>query len=210
MPRSCRERGFALERRYEAAGFLPTIIEESHARLIEAELTAEPPPVVLHVVGGMLSSAGATAVDLHPGAWSWSSRAKAAVLTASDIDRALDAVPPSWPVPVVVVDVPLATSRREAASQLLLRNGFAGDLFALGGVRAVVATGLGGRKAMDLTQRMLVESLARGMTIGDVVTQMRGQAPEHGVSRLDAALAYGSIALWTNDVAARLPVAERR
>jgi hypothetical protein len=104
-----------------------------------------------------------------------------------------------------VLDVPAPTGHREVADQLLLSNCFAGDLFALGASRAVVTTGLGGRKAADLVQDVLVEGLARGDAIGDVVQRVRGQAPDSGFDRFDWSAPFVATALWSNDPSMRLP-----
>ena len=104
-----------------------------------------------------------------------------------------------------MLDVPAPTGQREVADQLLLRNCFAADLFALGGSRAVVATGLADRKTADLVQDVLLEGLAGGEAIGHVVQRMRQQAPASGFDRFESAVPYAGTALWSNDPSLRLP-----
>ena len=112
--------------------------------------------------------------------------------------------PADWPAPVVVLDVPAPTGQREVADQMLPRDCFAADLFALGGSRAVVVTGLADRKTADLVQDVLLEGLARGEAIGDVVQRMR-QAPPSSFDRFESAAPYAGTALWCNDPSLRLP-----
>jgi hypothetical protein len=88
---------------------------------------------------------------------------------------------------------------------LLLRNWFAGDLFALGGTRAVIGTGLAGRKASDLVRDVLIERLAHGDAIGDVVQAMRQQGPSADFGGFGSGVAFAAIALWGNDPGIRLP-----
>jgi hypothetical protein len=197
--------GFAVERRYDQAGFNACTVDQMHIPVLEVMLRAEPPPVIVHVVGGLVATAGLTAVDLQTGTHSWGSADETGLLTSADLDRALRIVSRDWPAPVVVLDVPAPTGHREVADQLLLRNCFAGDLFALGASRAVVTTGLGGRKAADLVQDVLVEGLARGDAIGDVVQRVRGQAPDSGFDRFDWSAPFVATALWSNDPSMRLP-----
>ena len=197
--------GFAVERRYDQAGFDATTIDQMHIPVLEVLLRAEPPPVIVHVVGGLVATAGLTAVDLQTGTGGWGSPDETGLLTSADLDRALRTVSRDWPAPVVVLDVPAPTGRREIADQLLLRNCFAGDLFALGGSRAVVTTGLGGRKATDLVRDVLIAGLARGHAVGDVVQRVRQQAPDKGFDRFDWSAPFAATALWSNDPSMRLP-----
>jgi cellulose synthase operon protein C len=197
--------GFAVERRYDQAGFNATTVDQMHIPVLMVLLRAQPPPVIVHVVGGLVATVGLTAVDLQTGTGSWASPDETGLLTSADLDRALRTVSRDWPAPVVVLDVPAPTGRREIADQLLLRNCFAGDLFALGASRAVVTTGLGRRKATDLVQDVLVAGLARGHAIGDVVQRMRRQAPDSGFERFDWSAPFAATALWSNDPSMRLP-----
>jgi len=68
-----------------------------------------------------------------------------------------------------------------------------------------VATGLAGRKAANLVQDVLLEGLARGEAIGDVVQRMRQQAPPSGFDHFDSSAAFAGTALWSNDPSMRLP-----
>jgi tetratricopeptide (TPR) repeat protein len=201
--------GFAVERRYGQFGFNATTVDQMHIPVLMVLLRAKPPPVIVHVVGGLVATAGLTAVDLQTGTGGWGSADETGLLTSADLDRALRTVSRDWPAPVVMLDVPAPTGHREVADQLLLRNCFAGDLFALGASRAVVTTGLGGRKATDLAQDVLVEGLARGDAIGDVVQRVRGQASESGFDRFDWSAPFAATALWSNGPSMRLPASRR-
>ena len=193
----------AAERRYAHAGF--NFSRSTRRDLRSSDLLrAEPPPVIVHVVAGLVPRTGGTAIDLLDDARGWGAPVAACLLTAADLDHAFRVVPRDWPAPVVVLDVPAPTGQREVADQMLLRNCFAADLFALGGSRAVVATGLADRKTADLVQDVLLEGLARGEAIGDVVQRMR-QAPPSSFDRFESAAPYAGTALWCNDPSLRLP-----
>jgi tetratricopeptide (TPR) repeat protein len=201
--------GSLVERRYDQAGFGACTVSQAHVPSLIVLLLASPPPVIVHVVGGLVATAGMTAVDLQASAPGWGSPDQAGLLTAADLDLALRAVSRDWPAPVVVLDVPAPSGLREIADQMLLRNSFAGDLFALGAARAVVATGLAGRKSGDLARSVLLEGLAHGDAIGDVIQRMRRQAPSSGFGRFDKSAAFAATALWTNDPSMRLPAPGR-
>jgi hypothetical protein len=204
-PSQGRRPSFTLERRYAQTGFDPHTVDQAHIPALTRLLRAETPPVIVHIVGGLVATVGATAVDLQDDAWGWGAPDETGVLTSADLDHALRAVPRDWPAPVVVLDVPAPTGHREVADQLLLRNCFAADLFAMGGTRAVVGTGLAGRAAADVVQDVLLEGLARGEAIGDVIQVMRQQAPLSGFGRFDSSAAFAATALWCNDPSMRLP-----
>ena len=201
--------GFAVERRYDQAGFNATTVDQMHIPVLTVLLRAEPPPVIVHVVGGLVATAGLTAIDLQTGTGGWGAPDETGLLTSADLDRALRSVSRDWPAPVVVLDVPAPTGRREIADQLLLRNCFAGDLFALGASRAVVTTGLACRKAAGLVQNELVSGLASGDAIGDIVQRVRRQAPDSGFDRFDWSAPFTATALWSNDPSMRLPASGR-
>ena len=59
--------GFAVERRYDLAGFNACTVDQLPIPVLEVMLRAEPPPVIVHVVGGLVATAGLTAVDLQAG-----------------------------------------------------------------------------------------------------------------------------------------------
>jgi hypothetical protein len=198
-------RDLALERRYAQAGFAVTVVDQVHLPALPTLLRGEPPPVIVHIVGGLVATAGATAVDLNDDASAWGSSDETGLLTSADLDQTLRVVSLDWPAPVVVLDVPVPSGDRETGDQLLLRNWFAGDLFALGGTRAVIGTGLAGRKASDLVRDVLIERLAHGDAIGDVVQAMRQQGPSADFGGFGSGVAFAAIALWGNDPGIRLP-----
>jgi hypothetical protein len=191
----------ALGRRYARAGLDPTHVMRAHADVLGGLLRTSPPPMIVHITAGLMVSGGAIALDLGAG------DGTAGLVTALELDYALRRVTADWPAPVVVLDVPLPRGRRDAADQLLLRNGFAGDLFALGGARAVIATGLQRPADEDVLQDVLVEGVARGDAIGAVVRAMRA-AGEDAASFHDG-LAFAATALWADDPRLRLPAPRR-
>jgi hypothetical protein len=197
--------GSAVERRYTQAGFNACTVDRTHIPALMALLGAEPPPVIVHVVGGLVATAGLTAVDLQADTRSWGAPGETGLLTPGDLDRALRTVSRNWPAPVVVLDVPAPTGHREVADQLLLRNCFAGSLFPLGASRAVVTIGLAGRKDADLVQDVLAEGLASGDAIGDVVQRVRRQVPASGFDRFETSVPFVATGLWSNDPSMRLP-----
>lgn len=199
-----RRRSFALERRYARAGLEPYRVDDSHASALQAALNAEPPPVVVHIVGGLVATSGAIGIDLLEGSSLYQA---AGLFTPTDLDWALRAVSPNWPSPVVVLDVPLPTGQHETAGQLLLRNSFAADLFSLGGARAVVGTGLAGPDDTRIVQDVLVEGLARGDALGDILQQIRQTGPAGSFDRFWSAMAFAATALWTSHAGIRLPTA---
>ena len=197
-------RSLALERRYAQAGFETLTVSPAHLPELLV-LRGEPPPVIVHIVGGVVATAGMTAVDLQDDGSGWGPLDEAGLLTTAKLDQALRAVPQNWPTPIIVLDIPAPTGHREAGDQLLLRNGFAADLFAMGSTRAVVGTGLADRTATDLIQDVLIEGLAHGDAIGDVVQRMRRQAEPACFTRFESSVAFTATALWSNDPSMRLP-----
>jgi hypothetical protein len=204
-PAASWHRSLALERRYAQAGFDIATIDHGHVPALPVLLRGVPPPLILHIAGGLVAASGGTAVDLQDDAGGWGPSGETGLLTPPDLDQALRAMPQDWPAPVVVLDVPLPTGQQEAADQLLLRNCFAADLFALGGTRGVIGTGLARRKTTDLVADELVEGLARGDAVGDVVREMRRQAGPAGFASFESAMAYAATALWSSDPSTRLP-----
>jgi hypothetical protein len=198
-----RRRSESLERRYRLAGLEPSVVHAPQAADLAALLDREPPPVIIHFLGGIVATGGATAVDLRGAGEDWPGE-EAALLTAADLDLVLRAVRRNWPAPVVVLDVPRLTGLRETLDQLLLRNCFAGDLFALGGARAVLATGL--TRSRGKLQDVLVEGLGRGDPIADVTQSIRRNSLSRAEQRSEEAIAGAAAAVWTNDPGLRLPV----
>ena len=206
-PQTGRRRSLTVERRYAHAGFAPVSIDEAHANAMPKLLRKAPTPVVVHIVARLVAIKGAVALDLQGSQWERSQRESPGFYTPTDLDRALQAVPPDWPAPVVVLDVPQPTGRRETAHQLLMRNGFAADLFAMGGARAVIGTGLAEGRNADVLQDVLVEGLARGDAIGDVVQSMRRQGPDSTFDYFATGVSFVGTALWTKSAGMRLPPA---
>jgi hypothetical protein len=203
---SDRRRSDSLERRYRLAGLEPQVVLVSHAAMLAELLRREPPPVAVHVAGTIVSTGGATAVDLSSSGFTRADQL-ASQVTAADLDRTLRAVPATWPSPIVVLEVPRPTGQLETLDQLLLRNCFAGDLFALGGARAVLATGLA-RSASRL-QEVLVETLAHGYPIGDVAQSIRQNSVSRKDERREDEIAAAATAVWTDDPGLRLPAPRR-
>ena len=200
-----RRPNLAAERRYAYNGFEASTVDQGQISTLTRLLRVEPPPVIVHIVGGLVVRVGVTAIDLQEDAAGWGTFDTAGLLTVADLDHALRAVPRDWPAPVVVLDVPAPTGHREVADQMLLRNCFAADLFAMGGTRAVVATGVAERATAGHVQDVLVEGLAQGKAIGDVVQEMRQQVPSWDFDKFGSSAAFAGTALWSSDPSMRLP-----
>lgn len=75
--------------------------------------------------------------------------------------------------PLLVLDPPHIPAPTEAARQLLLRNAFASDLFRLGGLQAIVATGLHTGAEDYMTSTTLVDGLTAGRPLAAIAHDIR-------------------------------------
>ncbi|MGO9902613.1 MAG: hypothetical protein ACLP0J_23665 [Solirubrobacteraceae bacterium] len=191
-----RRRALALQRRYAYLGFQTIPVERSHARQLRELLRADPPPVIVHVVGGLVETGGAVAIAVAEP----SQGKDEGLLGASDVDRAFRSAASDWPAPILILDVPAPSGQRETVSQLLLRNALAADIFALGGARTVIGTGLAKPASEEeVLGDVLISGLARGIAVGDVVQLVRHEASADGKSPFAEVVAFEAIALWADD-----------
>jgi hypothetical protein len=124
-----------------------------------------------------------------------------------DLDRAFRGVAPGVERPIVVLDAESPAGGTEAARQLLLRNAFAHELFALGNVPAVVALGLDGAAS---GQARFLDALAAGRGVVGAIEAARDAAGAGGGrAGLPPEVAAASIALWSNLPGYALPRAWR-
>jgi|GEM_PF-6098287 len=97
-------------------------------------------------------------------------------LSPSRLDRMLKRyVRRDLPV-LVVLDVVGRSGNTELATQLFLRNAFAAELFSLGGVAAVLGTGLGGVQEQRYLSAELVNALNEGASVGELACRLRATA----------------------------------
>jgi hypothetical protein len=200
-PGERRRRALALERRYAYMGFQTVVVERSPAQRLPDLMRKNPPPVIVHVVGGVIETGGAVAIDIGD-----QSRGQhEGLLGASDLDRALRSAPSNWPVPILILDIPGPSGQRETITQLLLRNAVAADIFALGGARTVIGAGLAKPSIEEVLGDVLIGGLARGDAVGDVVQCVRQNATADGELSLAETIAFEAIALWADDPDVALP-----
>ncbi|MFE9747874.1 peptidoglycan-binding protein [Saccharothrix saharensis] len=155
-------------------------------------------PAVVHLAGGLRESGGGVALTFLAG--EWATEAFSATPTAEDIpvtalNRVLAAVPRDEFRPLVVLDVNRPWGAEDAISYLVLRNAFAGDLFALGRCAGVLGTGLAGDGKYELCDAMIA-ALAAGRALGDVAAALR--APARHATGLDRVLPSAGVALHTH------------
>jgi hypothetical protein len=147
---------------------------------------------IVHLTGGLKPAGGSVVLDVS-GTWGSSledTAAGAAQITTTDLDRALRAgAAGGWAAPIVILEAATPESYREATAQLLLRNAFAAELYALGGARAVIATFYN-----DLGRSVLHSDLGE-YPIGQVVQRVRWQYSSDAF----AVLICGATALWCDD-----------
>ena len=163
-----------LARVYAEAGF-DTTVREGIAVGELRELCGEFHPEVIHVRAPLRESASLGGIVLDARATGTSdnvSPARGDALTPSGVSRALGQS--RWPDrPIVVLDPSRGRGRTQAMHQLLMRNGFAADLFRQGTSVAVLGVGLGEADQHARVTRTIAESLARGRSLTELVAALR-------------------------------------
>lgn len=209
--RSVGPPSLGVARFYERRGFAVEMIEDPDLAQIERRLRGHP-PAVLHLCAGLEHSPtlGCSILDFaniergyERGYERGSSSARApdddrAPVTAAALARTLEKLP--GPAPLVVLDVPRPSTLTDAARQLLLRNGFAGELHLLDAAAAVLAIGFGeedGPGGMPDVYAALAAGLAEALPF-DVLAgrlQRLGRTPDGGAAD-GRTLATRAIALY--------------
>jgi peptidoglycan hydrolase-like protein with peptidoglycan-binding domain len=130
------------------------------------------PTVIVHISTPLLETGGSVALDVatEPTSRTAGAGDQPGWLTAAALDHAFQG---PLPAPIVVLDPPRPTSEVDSVVQLLLRNTFAGELFALGNTRAVFGVGLAALEEQDRQYTALLEPLAEGARLGDVIRRVR-------------------------------------
>jgi hypothetical protein len=123
-------------------------------------------------------------------------------LNVSRVDRALQLL--SIP-PFLVLDVAYPFNTTEAIRMLLLRNGFAAQLFDLGHVRGILGCGLASPWARYELSQAIVNALMT-KSIGETMAELRERPgySTHGNGDLEESLPGVGSALWTNSPDDRL------
>jgi len=196
--------GLDLEMLYQRYGFDVLVVEnptlDRLAYTITSAISDGWPPAILHLSGGLRESSGGVAWTFAPGEWeseAFSGSRFSDEIPVSSMDRILSVFPRELSRPLVILDVDRPSGGTESIFYLLLRNAYAGELFALGGCSAVLATGLVG-DATDPRRELyepMVRLLATGRSVGTTCARLRSRVLS---SDLDEALPLASIALFTH------------
>ena len=192
-----------LARVYEEAGF-DTVVREGIAVAELRELCADFHPEVIHVRAPLRESPSLGGIVLDARATGMSDSASSSrgdALTPSGVTRALGQS--RWPDrPIVVLDPSRGRGRTQAMHQLLLRNGFAADLFRQNTAVAVLGVGLGEPDLHARATRTIAESLARGRSLSALVGDLRAPPGPSGMLRpvtFESMLPTLGVALWAFD-----------
>jgi hypothetical protein len=191
--------GVNIESLYSFLGFRVLRIEVPSARelrrVIDQAITDRDVPAILHFSGGIREQGGGIALTFLAG--EWSQEALGGYRTSDEysvtaVDSVLEIFPRESFRPLVVLDIDSPNGFTETALQLLLRNAFAADLFALGHCPAVLATGLVAQDAPKV-YNMLMSFLGGGSSVLETASAVqRMEAAESGD------LGSGATALFTN------------
>jgi peptidoglycan hydrolase-like protein with peptidoglycan-binding domain len=159
-------------------------------------------PSVLHLSGGLRESGGGVAFTFLAGEW-WhealSGSRYSDEIPVTALDRLLAQFPRDSFRPLVILDVDRPSAAIDTVAYLLLRNSYAGDLFALGKCPAVLAIGLASDVADPFgSYGELVHLLAAETSIGETCAQVRRQARPFQMQDLERALPLAGIALFTH------------
>jgi hypothetical protein len=118
-----------------------------------------------------------------------------------DLDRAITSSRLPRP-PVVILDVPTTGSAADDAAQLVARNRFACELFSLGKVAAVLATGLGGGDEQEEVHDAIASNLREPRAQQEVLDSLRAVWEKYPYAKSDARaglLAFMATALFSNN-----------
>lgn len=177
--------GVNIESLYSFLGFRVLRLEvpspRELRRVVDKTIADHDLPAILHFSGGIREQGGGIALTFLAG--EWSHEALGGYRTSDEysvtaLDSCLEAFPRESFRPLVILDIDSPYGFTETALQLLLRNAFAADLFALGHCPAVLATGLVAYDAPKVYD-MLVSFLGGGSSILETAANVqRMQAAE--------------------------------
>ena len=190
--------GFDVEGLYERAGWQTTVLEDpTRGELTEAIAKARADVVHVNVAVAENSRTGGLYLDVGRDIGGSGSIQIENVQRAQGVPVAdfVDSLRSQQGVsPIVVLDPPAVPSHTEAARQLVLRNAFASDVFQLGVVPAVIATGLlQGDEYWDVASELL-KGFGSGLPLRVACDAMRqvARTTGQGPIRFPAATAYFS------------------
>lgn len=194
--------GVDLARMYGGHGFDVESVENPTLDRLAAAVTRAVHsgriPAVVHLAGGLRESGGGAAFTFLAGGWAteaFSATPTAEEIPVTALNRVLAAVPRDGFRPLVVLDVNRPWGSEDAISYLMLRNAFAGDLFALGRCAGVLGTGLAGDGEYELCDAM-ISAIAAGRSLADVAGGLR--SPARHATGLDRVLPSAGVALHTH------------
>ncbi|CRK57704.1 exonuclease SbcC [Alloactinosynnema sp. L-07] len=171
--------------RYERHGFEAFALEDPSPHRLAASARAlvdqGKVPSIVHLSGGLRQSSGGVSFTFVGGAWmpdAYGGARSGDEVTATALDRMLAAFPRDRTRPVVVLELDYnPPGRLEGLLNILLRNVFAHDVFALGGCAAVLGTGLPGRGERMPSEHMF-EMFGAGKSLSDISARLRENTPE--------------------------------
>ena len=112
--------------------------------------------------------------------------------------------------PLLILDVLPHSGLTETTRQIFLRNAFSSELFKLGTVSALLATGSGSIYRQEELRPALIEGLAEGLTVGEIAQKIRrlsgtGSHPlTYQSGSLEDVMANLGAALFTQDPTIRV------
>jgi peptidoglycan hydrolase-like protein with peptidoglycan-binding domain len=155
-------------------------------------------PDIVHVAAPVRFGGGASVLDFGGDAAArytgHSTRRPDAELTVSSLCELVQRlVPTGGRLPLLVLDVPLPGTVAEAVRALSARNSLAFQLMELGGIQALLATGLAGAEDQIQIVGTIAGGLAGGRDVADVARSLHHARP--GADDLESTLAFGATAL---------------
>ena len=175
--RGDRRQGLDLANIYSGNGFKVDLLENPSVEHLKHRLRSHAPDIV-HICATMKNSPSVGvyldfASDLSFKNESLSSDDKN-VFTLSALSDQLKILSDSDQLrPIVILDIARPPGISEIVRQLLLRNTFASGLIRLGGISAIVATGLGTIADETNLNQLLIKQVAAGEPIGFAVKDIR-------------------------------------
>jgi hypothetical protein len=161
-----------LETRYLQAGFAAVVAlhDPTSGELIDTIQKSR--PHLIHVLTGLRESRSGFELfcDLTQGNTAESNEEG---FSASFLSFALSQLPAGEPRPLIILDPPRPPEDQETATQLLNRNWFANELFAMGNTGGVLATGLLEPQRVDAVTVGLVDALSQRAPLIEVVRMIR-------------------------------------
>jgi len=209
-----RSIGVGISFQYAAPLFKAHSVFDPSARMI-GEVLKEFQPHVVHICGTLKESQSSREIyldfarresDYESDALA-NAGSSAELLSPARLSRLLDEAAKEQLLPFLILDVLRPSGLTEAALQLFLRNAFAADLFSLGKVWTVLATGLA--ESTNQERLALYDRITNGLKTrspsGDIANEarnsFRGRSKSLGALNFERSIASLGIALFTHDPA---------